>query len=633
MDKEIKAKSSQLAPTVKSGFTYRTLLAILYGNFFLQPISIWLFLVTNSVIASAVSMIVGLFFAEIAARSGGSLTKQELFVMMTVSVHWYPIFLNLLQNEYYLWSPLTAAFGITDQIPSWWAPPLKFRIMGLRTFLHPAWVIPIMIALAQLAIVYIADLGMGLFTRELYIKQEKLEFPLARPMAEAALTLGEREPAKMSVLFVAAMISMVYNFFLYGLPTISRALFGTSTTIIPIPWIDLNIAFERMVPGMSFGIATDMLVFASGFIVPFPVVLSVFAGSLALYVFGGPLAVNMKLWPGWLPGMDVALSFQHSVLYVWISVIIGLSMAAAILPILRYPRPFIRAIGALRRVQVRGATGQRDISPLFTLPMWLAASVAGTIMAAILVPTFPWYLFALLTIPFAFVQGLIAARAVGETGMPLVLPYVSQGVYMLGYTLGYQGVDVWYAPLVISTGGSGGWAQWFKIADLTDTSVPSFIKAFTVGILVSLASHFIFTELFWRMSPIPSSTYPATQIYWPVNVSMSLVWVTRQIFVFKPELLLGSFGVAAIIYLVGESTHLPISLIGLATGAATPIPTAFSIFIGGVIGKILEKVIGKVRWRANNAIIVAGLSVGEGIIIGIAAGVAIISKALWSLPY
>jgi len=257
----------------------------------------------------------------------------------------------------------------------------------------------------------------------------------------------------------------------------------------------------------------------------------------------------------------------------------------------------------------------------------------NAILCSILVPGFPIYLFLLLTLPYAFIQGIIAARSVGITGQPLVLPYVQQGVYMLGYSLGYQGIDVWFAPLVISTGGQGYWIQWFKVADLTETTVSSFVKAFIIGIVVSLMSHFIFTQLFWSMAPIPSSTYPATQIFWPVNVSMSIVWVTRQLFVFKPLWLLGSFILSAVIFAFSEITHLPISLIGIATGASMPFPMALSLFVGGVLGKIISRIVGREWWSRSNALIVAGLTVGEGVIVGLVAGIAVIAKAMWTLPF
>ncbi len=621
---------SEVVP--KSGLTVRSLLAIIYGAVILQPIILWLYMLTGQAVGFA-SYIVALLVAEICLMQGKRLTRQEAFIIISCSTIFIGSFVTIIYQVYFASMPLVRLYGLRNQIPSWYAPPNAEEILVARTFFRRELLAPIAIGLISLFLGFFADLGLGLFGRELYIKQQKLRFPMADVGAQAALTISERDPTRMDVFSLGTIAALIYSLILYGFPIVSEAVFrGYSVSPIPFPFADITRSIELLLPGASFGIATDPLSFSTGFIIPFPVVVSMFVGSFSIYFVGNHFMQKYGIWTNWLPGMSAMDTYTRSVIDLWISPFIGLSVTAALLPILRRPKTFVRAFSSLR-IKSSGIRTVGEPSPLFHLPLWLACSLLSIVIVHFLVPEFPLGLLIFLSLVYGFLGGLIAAYSIGETGFGLVVPYVREATLLFSYSMGYQGIGIWVAPLVISTAGQGGWTQNFKICDLTGTTINSFIIAYTLSVVLSVMSAFVFTQILWYMSPIPSRTYPATQISWPVQASFQLLWMTRSLEVFKPMYMLVSAVVMAIVYIIGEVTHIPISVIGLATGAATPLPTTFTLLVGSIIGKILQRYLGAEFWNKYRAVLVAGVGCGTAIAVGVSVGLAVMLKGLWLLPF
>ena len=76
-----------------------------------------------------------------------------------------------------------------------------------------------------------------------------------------------------------------------------------------------------------------------------------------------------------------------------------------------------------------------------------------------------------------------------------------------------------------------------------------------------------------------------------------------------------------------------LSLIGMGVGMVMPIPFAMSLLIGGLIAKVVKRKTGEEWFGRNRNIIVAGLAVGEGVVIGLLAAVAALRSSLIALPY
>jgi len=79
-------------------------------------------------------------------------------------------------------------------------------------------------------------------------------------------------------------------------------------------------------------------------------------------------------------------------------------------------------------------------------------------------------------------------------------------------------------------------------------------------------------------------------------------------------------------------TSVSIPLIALASGMSQPILYPTSILLGMMIGKMIERKTGKDFWRNFRNTVVAGLSIGTGLIITINVAVKLILKNIWILP-
>jgi len=79
--------------------------------------------------------------------------------------------------------PLVATYGLRDLIPEWYAPKDAELLLTIRSFFRAELMTPIIVAVVSLFLGYFADLGLALFCRELYVKQQKLPFPLAEVSA------------------------------------------------------------------------------------------------------------------------------------------------------------------------------------------------------------------------------------------------------------------------------------------------------------------------------------------------------------------------------------------------------------------------------------------------------------------
>lgn len=619
---------SRTKKELEEGFTLRSALIILYCGIAIQPVVIWLTLTSGVSILTAVPFFMALTFAEIASIYGKPLKKQELVVVVTASsvASGMSLFLTLMFNLFLANSAITYSFGISSLLPDWYAPGRGSEVLITRSFLDPSWVKPIFYFSLFGLLTLIGNISISLFLRQLFVKGERLPFPLAEVSAEACVTLAERNLQKMLVFSVCAVFSLGYGIILYGIPILSWAL-GAPLTTIPLPWFDFNSILERYAPGSSFGIATDLLVFTVGFMVPFNVAASMLAGSIALYIVGNPLMIQLGIWKGWLPGMSVADNFLWSTLRVWASPSIGIAIAVALLPLIRLAPQTIRVFSSLRKVTFEREPG--DISPLIYLGGFFGSTITASVLLHILIPGFPFWMIILFTVVFSFLLALYHARARGLTGVTLAVPYLRQALILAS---GYKGVDAWVWPLGMPDADGGTMVEALKVAELTETKTTSYIKAYATAYIIGFVMNFIFVSIFWSMASIPSQIYPATQIFWPVQVSQAMLWMSRSLDIFKPEWIVGSFSVMALIYAVIEVLHLPISLMGLAAGSATAIPVTVSLFIGAIIAKLLSRIEEGNWWRANRALIVAGIGAGEGLIVILSVCGSIVIRSLWNSP-
>lgn len=641
-------------PELKTGLTWRAMLAIVFAAVTLLPTSIYLTLVSGVGMVGPAT-ITAILFTELARLMGKRLTKQEMFVIyMVAGTAAYAPFLELVFRSYYVTSPLTWNFAdpatglpLPTQIPYWYAPPYGSSAHLMRTFLSLDWVVPVALRVLAVALIIPYDIALTYICTGLYVDIERLPFPFASVDAQMVITLTERKSEKIRIFMLSAIGAMLYAFLLYFVPLVSFGVFNIEVQLIPIPWIDFTsgpMGIENILPGAVFGIGTDLLAYVAGFLYSttlFNVAVCMLISSIAVYVFGNNLALTVfgEHFPDWvrewLPGAGLRYNYFRSSIRVWIAPGIGFTLAVSAILLARHSKSIAQGFKSLARLStVKRRAGYLSLPKL--LAIYFGASGASVIVFHLLVPEFPLWILILLSMGWGIVHAIISARSVGITGRGIDIPYLWSGSILLS---GYPGVDAWFAAPIIGGAAAPGWTQTMKVAYLTETKLSDFFKAFIISAALYYPLSFFFVSFFWSMAPMPSAVYPWTAIAWPRDVISNSMWFTRQLFAeFKPYIIINSFILMLVVGGIGELTNrfagIPFSLIGVLVGiGATPMYTV-PLFVGAVLGRyVLRRRFGKEWWDENRAVIVAGVVAGEGIIVGIAVALIMISKATWVLPF
>lgn len=680
-------------PQLEPGLTRRTWPVILYGALVLLPANMYLMLVAGQSLLGPTSFIALILWVEAARLSRRPLTTAEAFIVYSVSAvaaGQMMFYASALHPAYFRVSEVANSdlFSFTDPVsgarrtfaeaaPSWWAPPAD--VVRLRTFLHPAWLLPIGVGICAWFCHMLADLSMGILGYYLFVKAEKLPFPYAHPPAEACKALTAGTPESKKVFTLAGLVGTVWGLVIY-LPVS----LGAQIANLPIPWADFNRRLHSVLKGASFGVATDILAFVGGFIIPFRVIVSMFAGAVAIQFFGNAWAAGgigelLRLDPaahpllcgvaqpelvspgGGVPqaahyfsrfvqGMGIQEMMANQ-LFVWMPVIIGATVCAGLLPILASPGDLIRALRGASRSS-REAVQSRTLPLKILLLTFLLSILGATALFTVLVRlvsghSFPWWYIAPFAMIWSLVFSLIDIRAVGTTGYRVDPPYVREGLIIATRP---KAIDIWFAPWPIALGASN-WVQNFKTAELTGCTPRSLIVAKLIAYPVGMLGSLLFMSIFWSIAPIPSAQYPYTTAVLPVWANQFCIWISASMRfagveglspatqaivaqLFNVRWMLAAAAVFIVMFAASKLwKRSGLSPIGLAVGMMMPIPFAVSLLIGGLVARNIQRRTGPEWFASNRNIIVAGLAVGEGVVIGLVAAVAALRSSLIALPY
>jgi len=624
--------------TFQKGLTWRSMLALLYVLFVFQSAFAYLHLMTGSAPAeSAIQWAAILLFVELSAVFAGTrLSLAEAIVIYLASgrairYSWFlaPPTGNLshpgwIYQLYLRYSPISKALGIADKIP-WFYAPVSSDIWIIRTFLHPEWTPVVIWTIVYFIVSICGNVVLNILTYNIYVVMEKLPFPLAYPIVDSVKTIVERDWRKMTVLGGATAVGMVYGLFLYILPLLFKVLRNVSMSIIPIPWIDWNTLIQGILPGASLGIATDIAIMALGFIIPFQVALGLLIGSIALYIVGNHLLVNYGLTgfsQEYTFGMSIATAWQRSMLWAWAMPIVGFSLAIGVIPLLLHPNVMIRAIKSLKALRETPI----EISPWLLLILYLIPTLTLTIMDYWLAPDMPIPFYILLNVLWPFLLMIVTVRGQG-LGIGIGIPYVREMTFK---AIGYGGIDAWFVPIYLPAA----WTTDLKVCDMTLTKHKDFILSLFIISPIGLLFGFLTLQSLWSLAPIPSSEYPGVLYSWPIEATMQSLFISPQAAeFFRIDRILYGFIAGSILYTIGEQLGFAPLIVGIAGGLSSAIPTAISTFIGAVIGIIVSRAVGSEWWRMYRGVIFAGILLGEGLIISVGTGLAVIARSMWSAPY
>lgn len=657
MSDDAKLLDSTDAP-LENGLTRRTFPVILYGAFILMPANIYLLLVAGTNLTGAVSFVALILWVEFARLGRKPLSPAEAFIVYAIAgmAAGQLLFYNYaIHPAYFRVSEVAHTFrngdgvAFADLAPTWWAPPAD--VCRQRSFLHRAWLPPIIISAAVWLFHIIADLSLGIVGREMFLKVEKLDFPFAKPTAAACTTLTRGSEDTRRVFTLASLVGTAWGILVYF-----PVMLGKNILDWPIPWADFNIIVHQYIRGPVVGIGTNLMSFAGGFILRMRVILSMLIGGVAIQVVGNAWAAayHPVFADRFAQGMSIRTTMLQQ-LFVWMSVFIGGMVAAALLPLISRPRILANTFLNLYR---SGRTFEKE-GPR-TLPLgWLLFLFFGSIGFAVilfrfLIPDYPWFLIAPFAAVWSFLFSMIDIRAKGDTGFRVDPPYVREGMIigtnrMVNAETGRMlSPGVWFAPWPISLG-SAQWVEDFKVCELTRCRPRSYILAAIIGMLVGHIANMFFMSVFWSIAPIPSSTYPYAATILPVWTTQLCFWMSTTVegarfgsssgaeivrSVFRLDWMVAAFLAFTAIFAWGRFLKkYRLSLIGLAVGMAMPLPFTTSLFIGGLIALAIRRWKGETWFEANRYVIVAGLAMGMGVILGLFASGAALMNSLVSLPY
>jgi len=642
-------RKDQDATKFQPGFTWRSALALLLAAAFILPVNTFLMLVSGATMATAAVYITVILFSELSYILGSPMSKQEIFIVfiMAGTAGGMPVYLGLVQRQYFVTSFISRAFidpytgrPLAEVIPNFWAPSYSSPAYLARSFLHQDWAFPLLIAIVQGGVLWILqEIALAIICSTIFIETERLPFPFADVNAQLVLTLTVRERRRMHIFALSALLSGFYGILVYGVPIITLGTLGSQFQIIPIPWIDLTAGYygiEQVMPGAAFGIATDPITWATGFLLPLNLITYILIGSLGCWTFGNwlTLTVFKEYFPSWYAewsyGMSLSLVWQRSTLRVWAFPQVGFLLALAAFSLIGGRKSLVRVFKAL----TPSASIKTALPSLWkALIMYIGATSCSVVVFHLLVPGFPFWI-SISTILMGFLLAIAGTRMRGETAQSIFLPPIWYGLVLAS---GYPKVDSFLVSPNIGGSSAPLWIEGIKTAYLTETKPMDFFKAYLLAVILYQVFSFIYVSFFWAIAPIPSSQYPWTTIQWPIWAITEGVWYSRQI-ASNPNLLafsfLGMLAVGALGQGLTKFVGIPFSLTGLVTGTATLPPYAVTLLLGGLTGKyVLPRILGRETWETYRTVIVAGVAAGVGIVVGIIGAVTLLSKAVWILPY
>ena len=637
------------------GFNIKTLWAALFVGFVMLPGAIYLGLVTGQSMAGGAEWVTLILFIEMAKRTFVRLRTQEIIILYWVAGGLVMMggklgtganlfggpFGSMIWDQYLIQSP--QADGLAEYIPRWIVPPRGSEPLLERTFMHAAWIKPIILLVVGITLQRVNALSLGYVLFRITHDIERLPFPMAYVQAGGATALAEtsskQEGWRWHVFSTGAFIGAVWGLFYVVVPTLSSVFLTETVAILPIPFIDFTVPIKAVLPAAVLGVGTDLIHVLIGLVLPFWIVVGAFSSSILVNLVANPILYANGVLHTWSPGMSAIPTMISNAFDFWLSFSIGGAVLVALVGFWTAGKAMMAARRDPRALNDgSGPSKERgDIRIPTALGIWALSTLAFVLMVYYLVPDFPVWITLLFGFVWTPIYSYIGARMIGLTGSPqgVTFPYLREGSF---YMSGYQGAAIWFAPMPIFQWGYE--VQAFKQLTLTHTKFGSFVRMAALTLLVMFVCSFLFWSLIWKLGPIPSAAYPFVQKMWPFHATMQAFWAKSTLPGVRggglvTEIIRWDYiGIGllfnGLLYALLTALHAPVAIFyGFVAGLGQWPHFVIPNFMGALLGRLyLRKRFGLVRWQAYAPILLAGYSCGVGLIGMTSIAIALISKAV-----
>jgi hypothetical protein len=553
-----------------------------------------------------------------------------------------------LWNQYLVQSDAARMLGVVEFIPTWVAPAAASDSLVERTFLHRDWLIPILLLVGTQIIQRVDQFGLGYALFRITSDVEKLPFPMAPVAALGTMALAEsteekEKSWKWRVFSIGGIIGLAFGGIYVLLPTVSGLILMEPIRLIPIPWVELTGHTEEVLPAVATGIQLDLGLVFLGMVLPFWAVIGGLIG-IVITMIANPILYKNGILTRWHPGMETVDTIFANNFDFYMSFSIGLGLAIAFIGIWHVARSFSKSDstqkGSLRDL-FRPPPGRGDFNFWISIGIYVFSTISYVLLCLWLVPNFPWIFFIAYGFIYTPIVSYITARMEGIAGQFVSLPLVREISFIAGAKyFGYQGIEIWYAPIPIHNYGEA--TVNFRQIELTGTSIRGIIKSEIVVFPIVMVASLLFSQFIWRLAPIPSSAYPFAQEIWHLQALNTLLMQSSTLegssafyqalnFVYVAA----GVGLGVIMYAVLTMFGLPIMLVyGMVRGLGQTLPHGHILEVAGaLLGRFFFLKRYGAMWRQYAPVLLAGFSCGMGLTGMFAMGVTLILKSLGRLAY
>jgi len=633
----------------EEGFDWKTVIGAIFIGFLMMPGSMYLQLVIGTGIGPAARWVTIILFAELAKRAYSELKQQEIFLLyyMAGAALSTP-FQGLLWNQYLVQSDAARMLGVAEFIPTWVAPASGSDSLVERSFFHRDWLIPILLLVGTQIIQRVDQFGLGYALFRITSDVEKLPFPMAPVAALGTMALAEsteekEKSWKWRVFSIGGIIGLAFGGIYVLLPTVSGLILMEPIRLIPIPWVELTGHTEAVLPAVATGIQLDLGLVFLGMVLPFWAVIGGLVGII-ITMIANPILYKNGILTRWHPGMETVDTIFANNFDFYMSFSIGLGLAIAFIGIWHVVRSFRKSgsaeKGSLRDL-FRPPPGRGDFNFWISIGIYIFSTISYVLLCLWLVPNFPWIFFIAYGFLYTPIVSYITARMEGIAGQFVSLPLVREISFIAGAKFfGYQGIEIWYAPIPIHNYGEA--TVNFRQIELTGTSIRGIIKSEIVVFPIVMIASLLFSQFIWRLAPIPSSAYPFAQKIWHLQALNTLLMQSSTLegnaafyqalnFVYVAA----GVGLGVITYAILTLFGLPIMLVyGMVRGLGQTLPHGHILEVAGaLLGRFFFLKRYGAMWRQYAPVLLAGFSCGMGLTGMFAMGVTLILKSLGRLAY